>query len=88
MTKHNSGKKGRRLDAQARAARRAARAAKRAAAGMVSPEDVAKALGRGRNQTYEDIASGNIPAMRFGRRWFIPRAWLDRVQNGEAVAAS
>jgi excisionase family DNA binding protein len=55
---------------------------------MVSPEDVAKALGRGKNQTYEDIAAGNIPATRFGRRWFISRAWLDRVQNGEAAAAS
>lgn len=78
--------KGRRLDAEARAARRAARAAKRAAAGMVSPEDVA--LGRGKNQTYEDINNGIIPAMRFGRCWRIPRAWLDRVQNGEPVAAS
>jgi excisionase family DNA binding protein len=84
---HRSSKKslkGRRLDAQARAARREARAAKRAAAAMVGPEDVAKALGRGRNQIYEDIAAKKIPAKRYGRRWFIPRAWLDN----ETAAAS
>jgi excisionase family DNA binding protein len=91
MNKHRprkKGHKGRRLDAQARAARREARARKRANAAMVSPEDVGKVLGRGKNQIYEDIASGNIPAMRFGRRWFIARAWLDRACSGEAPAAS
>jgi excisionase family DNA binding protein len=77
-------RKGRRLDAKAIAARQEARAAKRAAAAMVGPEEVAKALGRGKNQTYDDIAAGRIPAKRYGRRWLIARAWLD----AETSAAS
>jgi hypothetical protein len=77
-------RKGRRLDPQALAARRAARAAKRAAAAMVSPEEVARALGRGKNQVYGDILSGKIPAKRYGRCWRIARVWL----NAETSAAS
>lgn len=88
MSKRKNGLKGRRLDAKARAARRASRAAKRAGAAMVGLEDVAKALGRGRNQVLGDIAAGEIPGKRFGRVWRVPRVWLDRVCSGETVTSS
>jgi excisionase family DNA binding protein len=35
-------------------------------------EQAAKLLGIGRNQTYEAVARGELPAMRIGRRWIIP----------------
>jgi excisionase family DNA binding protein len=49
-------------------------AAKRAAADVITLEEVAARLGIGRNQAYEAVQTGKIPALRFGRRWLIPRA--------------
>ena len=54
-------------------------AAKRAAADVISLEEVAARLGIGRNQAYEAVQAGKIPALRFGRRWLIPRAAFDRM---------
>ena len=54
-------------------------AAKRAAADVLTPEDVAARLGIGRNQAYEAIQRGDIPALRFGRRWLVPRAAFERL---------
>jgi excisionase family DNA binding protein len=56
--------------------------AKRDASDMVTVEDVAVRLGIGRNQAYEAVQAGKIPALRFGRRWLIPRAAFDRMLAG------
>ncbi len=53
--------------------------AKRAASAMATVEDVAAALGIGRNQAYAAVQMGKVRAMRFGRRWLIPRAEIARL---------
>ena len=40
--------------------------------------DVGKALGLGRNSTYEAARRGDIPTIRIGRRILVPRAALQR----------
>ncbi|MGH8908854.1 MAG: helix-turn-helix domain-containing protein [Egibacteraceae bacterium] len=35
-------------------------------------EQTARILGIGRNQAYEAVAAGNLPAIRIGRRWVVP----------------
>jgi excisionase family DNA binding protein len=45
----------------------------------------AKRLGIGRNQAYQAVHAGKIPALRIGQRWLIPRAALDRMLSGEAA---
>jgi excisionase family DNA binding protein len=60
--------------------------AKRTASDMVTVEDVAARLGIGRNQAYEAVQQGKIPALRFGRRWLISRVVLDRMLAGETAA--
>ena len=42
-------------------------------------DEVAKALGIGRNSAYEAIQRGEIPALRFGRRVVIPKAALEEL---------
>ncbi len=63
-------------------------AAKRAAADVISLEEVAARLGVGRNQAYNFVRDGKIPALRFGRRWLIPRVAFDRMMAGETPATS
>ena len=67
--------------------RAAAREAKRKEAAMASVEELAAVLGVGLNQTYVALQMGQIPAMRFGRRWLISRKTIDRIVNGEVVAS-
>jgi excisionase family DNA binding protein len=59
--------------------------AKRATADMITVEDVAARLGIGRNQAYEAVQQGKIPALRFGRRWLIPRVAFDKMLAGETA---
>jgi excisionase family DNA binding protein len=47
--------------------------------------EAAKRLGIGRNQAYQAVHAGKIPALRIGQRWLIPRAALDRMLSGEAA---
>jgi excisionase family DNA binding protein len=61
-------------------------ASRRQAAEVMSVEDVAGRLGIGRNQAYALVQLGQIPALRFGRRWLIPRAAVDRLLAGETAA--
>jgi excisionase family DNA binding protein len=68
---------------RAKSERRERLEAKRAAADVMSLEDVAARLGIGRNQAYNFLQQGKIPALRFGRRWLIPRAAFDRLLSGE-----
>jgi excisionase family DNA binding protein len=42
----------------------------------LTPEQVAKRLGRARNPLYALLRSGKIPAHRVGKRWLIPESAL------------
>lgn len=46
--------------------------------------EVAKLLKLSRGSAYESVRSGDIPAMKIGHRWVIPKrrfhAWLDGTQ--------
>lgn len=46
--------------------------------------DVGKALGLGRNATYNAISRGEIRVLRFGRRILVAKRELERLLNGEA----
>ena len=47
--------------------------------------DAGRLLGLGRNATYEAVARGEIPVLRFGRRIVALRKPLMRMINGEAA---
>jgi excisionase family DNA binding protein len=47
--------------------------------------DAGQMLGLGRNATYDAVARGEIPVLRFGRRILVPRKALERLVNGEAA---
>jgi excisionase family DNA binding protein len=53
--------------------------------GMASVDELAEALGIGRNQAYEAVQSGQIPASRIGRRWLIARPIIKRIVSGELL---
>lgn len=59
--------------------------AKRATADVLTLADVAARLGIGRNQAYEAVRAGKIPALRLGRRWLVPRVAFDRMLSGDAA---
>jgi excisionase family DNA binding protein len=42
-------------------------------------EQAARILRIGRNQAYEAVACGGLPAIRFGRRWIVPTVRLLRL---------
>jgi excisionase family DNA binding protein len=54
-----------------------------------SVDDLAAYLGMSRHNTYRELRAGNIPAIRLGKRFIIPRSaierWLDSA--GGNVAA-
>ena len=77
-----------RLSAARVAARAAARESKRKEAAMASVEELAAVLGVGLNQAYVALQMGQIPALRFGRRWLISRKTIDRITNGELSATT
>jgi excisionase family DNA binding protein len=60
----------------------------RAGAGPVSPRrtysvtEAARLLGISRTKAYECIRTGELPALRFGRRIVVPAARLDRLLDG------
>ena len=58
-------------------------AARREAADVISVAEAALRLGIGKNQAYAAVQMGYIPALRFGRRWLIPRIALDSILRGE-----
>jgi|SoimicmetaTmtHAB_FD_contig_31_25517205_length_377_multi_2_in_0_out_0_1 excisionase family DNA binding protein len=80
--------KRKRLSATRLAARAAARESKRKEAAMASVEELAAVLGVGLNQAYVALQMGQIPALRFGRRWLISRKTIDRITNGEIPATA
>jgi excisionase family DNA binding protein len=52
---------------------------KKPAPATMTVEEVAKRLRIGRNQAYEAVHDGKIPAIRIGTRWLVPTAALDRL---------
>lgn len=50
-----------------------------------SVDQVAELLGLSRGTAYQHVRDGVIPAVRLGRRWFVPRnrfhAWLDGAEG-------
>jgi excisionase family DNA binding protein len=77
-----------RLSEVRKAERAAAREAKRKGAAMASVEELAAVLGVGLNQAYAAVQMGQVPAVRFGRRWLISRKTIDRIASGEVAVTS
>ena len=46
---------------------------------MYTAAEVATLLALSERTVYQFLADGIIPAVRFGRRWLVSRAWVDRV---------
>jgi excisionase family DNA binding protein len=46
-------------------------------------EEVAELLGLGRNTAYVAVRNGNIPAIKIGGRYVIPKSVIDKLLNGE-----
>jgi excisionase family DNA binding protein len=44
-------------------------------------EEAAKVLGISRNTAYEAVKSGQLPTIKIGRRFLVPKAALDRMLN-------
>lgn len=49
-------------------------------------EEAARVLGIGRNSAYEAVRRGEIPTIRIGRRFIVPRMALERML-GEAESS-
>ena len=45
---------------------------------VLTVKEVAKQLGLGINQTYAACERGQIPSIRFGRRWVIPASAFEQ----------
>jgi excisionase family DNA binding protein len=45
----------------------------------VTVEEAARLLGIGRNSAYEAVRRGEIPAIRIGKRFVVPKAALERM---------
>ena len=55
---------------------------------VLTVAEAAKLLRRGRNQLYEDIRRGEVPALRLGRSLRIPKAALARLLDVESSQAA
>jgi excisionase family DNA binding protein len=62
--------------------------AKRAGAKMATVEDLAAELGIGRNQAYALVQMKVVPALRFGRRWLIPRAAIAKMVSADGASTA
>lgn len=51
-------------------------------------DEVAEQLGVGRNHAYAGVRSGEIPAIRVGKRWLVPKAALARLLEDAAGRSS
>jgi excisionase family DNA binding protein len=50
----------------------------------MSVAEAAEILGIGRNAAYEAVKTGQIPAIKIGKRILVPRAALDRLLAGNS----
>lgn len=53
----------------------------------VTVEELSDMLGIGRNQAYQALKAGRIPAIRIGKRWIISDAVVDRLLGNLSTAA-
>jgi excisionase family DNA binding protein len=53
----------------------------------MSVEEAATMLGVGRDAGYEAVRRGQIPALRVGRAWRVPRAALMKILEAPAAPA-
>ena len=51
-------------------------------------EEAAKILGISRNTAYEAVKSGQLPTVKIGRRFLVPKAALARLLDSAAGAAA
>lgn len=49
-------------------------------------EEAGRRLGISRNHAYDAVKTGEIPAIRIGRRWLVPKVALERKLAGVALA--
>ena len=54
-------------------------------AATITVDEAALRLRIGRNQTYEAVRRGDIPAIRVGARWLVPTVALDRLLRCEPI---
>jgi excisionase family DNA binding protein len=52
-------------------------------AATLTVDEAAQRLRIGRNQCYEGVRRGDIPAIRVGARWLVPISALDRLLRCE-----
>ena len=55
---------------------------------VLSVEAAAKALHISRNLAYEAVRRGEIPSIRVGKRYLIPRRALERLLEGEKLSST
>jgi excisionase family DNA binding protein len=84
MSKHRPGREA----SKRRPGRKEIMRARQAASAMMTVEDVATALGIGRNKAYEAVADGTVRAMRIGHRWLIPRAEIVRLTGSTPTTSA
>ena len=49
-------------------------------------EEAAKVLGISRNTAYDAVKTGELPTIKIGRRFLVPRAALERMLAGANAA--
>jgi len=49
-------------------------------------EEAAKVLGISRNTAYDAVKTGELPTIKIGRRFLVPRAALERMLGGATAA--
>jgi excisionase family DNA binding protein len=54
----------------------------------MSAVEAARRLGIGKSSLYEALARGEVPGLRIGGRWVVPRARFERFINGEEPDAA
>lgn len=51
----------------------------------ISVEEAAQLLGISRPTAYQAVRTGDLPAIRVGKRWLIPRSRLEALLDGPNV---
>jgi excisionase family DNA binding protein len=54
---------------------------------MMSVEEAAAVFRVGRSTMYEEVRSGNIPALRIGRRWVVPISGIEEMVRAAIAQA-
>ena len=54
----------------------------------ITADEAARRLGIAKTTLYEALARGEVPGLRIGGRWVLPRARFERFINGEEAGAA